>query len=572
MSEYYPIFLEYKSMISVLFVDDNTDLFGQIRSFLEKAGDIRLDNARSIKQAIEKIKGRTYDVILSYEQMPEVNGIEFVSDMDGIEFLKYLKSSGNPTPVILICRRAPQKLAIEEVMIGTEITIPKSGDIRPQLLEMVTLIKQTMLRRKAEREVKTQNDQLTAILSASPLGIFQVHNRVITWVNPQFAEMLGYENPFLVGKDLASIFKSPEDCDRTLQELRISRTSRGFGKAECSLLKKDQSCLASQVQVLASDPRDIDKGGTFVVTDISERRRIADALKESEARYREVLLNTQSIIIRMDTRGNITFFNNFALTFFDYTSDDIIGKNVVGTIVPEKARGGHDLSMMANDLGFNAEGYAVNVNENIRRNGDRVWIAWINKAIRDEQGHIIEILCIGNDITDRKRNGEVRISTDTWKDIVVAETDVKEEVFDAVFHISTEISIEGREGKSVGTTFLIGDADNVMAKSRQISINAFEGQKPESRMITNQDIKENIKEFAQLDGAFVIDGSGYIRAQSRYITVDTSTVSLPKGMGTRHNSVAAMTQVTNAVGIVVSQSGGGITIFKNGLILKKITL
>ncbi len=559
-------------MISVLFVDDNTDLFGQIRSFLEKAGDIRLDNARSIKQAIEKIKGRTYDVILSYEQMPDVNGIEFVSDMDGIEFLKYLKSSGNQTPVILICRRGPQKLAIEEVMIGTEITIPKSGDIRPQLFEMVTLIKQTMLRRKAEREVKVQNDQLTAILSASPLGIFQVQNRVITWVNPQFAEMLGFENPYLVGKDLGMVFKSPEDYDRTLQELRISRTSRGFGKAECSLLKKDHSCIAVQVQVLSSDPRDIDKGGTFVVTDVSEKRRIADALKESEARYREVLLNTQSIIIRMDTRGNITFFNNFALTFFDYTSEDIIGKNVVGTIVPEKARGGHDLSMMANDLGFNAEGYAVNVNENIRRNGDRVWIAWINKAIRDEQGHVIEILCIGNDITDRKRSGEVRISTDTWKDIVVAETDVKEEVFDAVFHISTEISIEGREGKSVGTTFLIGDADNVMAKSRQISINAFEGQKPESRMITNQDIKENIKEFAQLDGAFVIDGSGYIRAQSRYITVDTSTVSLPKGMGTRHNSVAAMTQVTNAVGIVVSQSGGGITIFKNGLILKKITL
>jgi DNA integrity scanning protein DisA with diadenylate cyclase activity len=228
--------------------------------------------------------------------------------------------------------------------------------------------------------------------------------------------------------------------------------------------------------------------------------------------------------------------------------------------------------MMANDLGFNAEGYAVNVSENVRRNGDRVWIAWINKAIRNEKGHIIEILCIGNDITDRKRTGEVRISTDTWKDIVVADTDIKEEVFDAVFHICTEISIEGREGKSVGTTFLIGDAENVMAKSRQISLNAFEGQKPESRLITNHDIKENIKEFAQLDGAFVIDGNGYIEAQSRYITVDTSNVTLPKGMGTRHNSVAAMTQVTNAVGIVVSQSGGGLTIFKNGMILKKITI
>ena len=559
-------------MISVLFVDDNTDLFGQIRSFLEKAGDIRLDNARSIKQAIEKIKGRTYDVIVSYEQIPEVNGIEFMSDMNGIEFLQYLKSLGNTTPIILLCRRGNNKIAVEEVTIGAEISLPKSGDIRPYLLEMVTVIKQTMLRRKAEREIKVQNEQLTAILSATPLGIFQVRNHLMTWVNQQFPEMLGYEESYLVGKEMQSIFKTPEDFEQVCHELLIKRNSQGLGRTECNLLKKNNSTLACQLQVQMVDQRDIGKGGTFVVTDISERRKIADALKESEAKYREVLQNTQSIIIRMDTSGNITFFNHFALSFFDYTSDEVIGKNVIGTIVPQKARSGHDLSMMANDLGFNAEGYAVNVSENVRRNGDRVWIAWINKAIRDEQGHIIEILCIGNDITDRRRNGEVRISTDTWKDIVIAETDVKEEVFDAVFHICTEISIEGREGKSVGTTFLLGDADNVMAKSRQISLNAFEGQKPESRSITNQDIKENIKEFAQLDGAFVIDGDGYIRAQSRYITVDTSNVTLPKGMGTRHNSVAAMTQVTNTVGIVVSQSGGGITIFKNGLILKKITL
>jgi diadenylate cyclase len=559
-------------MISVLFVDDNSDLFGQIRSFLEKAGDVRVDNARSLKQAIEKIKGRTYDVIISYDQMPEVNGIEFMSDMNGIEFLQYLKSLGNTTPVILLSRKRNNRIAVEEVSLGAEINLPKNGDIRPYLMEMVTVIKQAVLRRKAEREIKMQNEQLTAILSATPLGIFQVRNNIVTWMNQQFAEMLGYEESSLMGKEILSIFKTPEEYDQVCHDLQIKRSSQGFGRAECTFQKKNDSSLTCQLQVQLVDPHDSGKGGTFVVTDISERRKIADALKESEAKYREVLQNTQSIIIRMDTLGNITFFNHFALSFFDYPSDEVIGKNVIGTIVPQKTRTGHDLSMMANDLGFNAEGYAVNVSENVRRNGDRVWIAWINKAIRDDKGHIIEILCIGNDITDRKRNGEIRISTDTWKDIVIADTDVKEEVFDAVFHISTEISIEGREGKSVGTTFLLGDADNVMTKSRQISLNAFEGQKPESRIVTNQDIKENIKEFAQLDGAFVIDGEGYIRAQSRYITVDTSNVTLPKGMGTRHNSVAAITQVTNTVGIVVSQSGGGITIFKNGLILKKITL
>ena len=559
-------------MISVLFVDDGTELFTQIRTFLEKAGDIRIDSAHSLKQAAETIKGRAYDVIVSYEQVPEVNGIEFVADMNGIEFLKYLKSVGNPPPVILLCRRGATKIAVEEVANATELTLPKNTDIRPQLAELVTMVKQTMLRKKGEREQKAQNEQLATILSATPLGIFQTRNGIIQWVNRRLALMLGYEESQLVGKDVRVLVKTPEEFDQLFRELQIQRDPQGFGYAECSLVRKDGSPLACRIQVQMLDPRDLLKGATFIVTDISEEKKMADALKASEARYREVLQNTQSIIIRMDTQGVITFFNSYALTFFDYNADEVIGKNVVGTIVSGKAKGGHDLSIMANDLGFNAEGYAVNVNENVRRNGDRVFIAWINKAIRDEKGHIVEILCIGNDITDRKRGGEVRISTDTWKDIVVADTDIREDVFDTVFHISTEVSLEGREGKAVGTTFLIGDSRNVLAKSRQIMLNAFEGHDAESRRVTNPDLKENIKEFAQLDGAFVISGDGFIEASGRYITVDTSNVSLPKGMGTRHNSVAAITAVTNAVGIVVSQSGGGITIFKNGQILKKITL
>ena len=559
-------------MISVLFVDDNTDLLVQIRTFLEKTGEMRVEPARSIKQAIEKLKGRTFDVIVSYEQIPEVNGIEFVSDMNGIEFLKYLKSQGNTTPVLLLGRRGGNKVALQEVYNGIEITLPKSGDPRQYLVEIVSLIKQTTLRKKAERELRIQNEQLATILSATPLGIFQVRNGLLEWVNRPFLSMLGFEESTLIGKEVKSLFRTPEEYDQVCREFLIRRDSRWLGYSECRLLKKDGSFLPVHLQVNPLDPRDTTKGGTFIATDITEKRKVTEALKESEAKYRDVLQNSQSIIIRMDTQGTITFFNLYALTFFDYTSDDVIGRNVVGTIVPQKSRVQHDLSMMANDLGFNAEGYAVNVNENVRRNGDRVWIAWINKAIRDEQGRITEILCIGNDITDRKRSGQVRISTDSWKDLVVGDTDIREDIFDAVFHICTEISIEGREGKPVGTTFLIGDTANVLEKSRQIILNPFEGHRPELRVITNPELKENIKALAQLDGAFVITGDGFVEAVGRYITVDTSGVSLPPGMGTRHNSVAAITAVTKAVGIVVSQSGGGITVFRDGRILKKITL
>jgi PAS domain S-box-containing protein len=560
-------------MIAVLFVDDNSELMALARSVLEKSGEIRLDSVRSTKQALEKLKNRMYDVIVCYEQVPDVNGIEFVSDMNGIEFLKYLKSQGNTTPFIMLARRSQNKVVIADVMNGTELPVPKGSDARMQLVDLVMLVKQTMLRRKADREIKAQNEQLTAILSATPLGIFQMRNHVLEWVNRPLCGMLGYEENQMVGKDIRIIFHTAEECEQVLRDLQIKRDTAGAGRVECDLVAKDKTPVPCQVRVLALDPGDVAKGGTFIVTDISDRRKLANSLKESEAKYREMVQNTQSVIIRIDTQGTITFFNTFALSFFDYSPEQVIGKNVVGTIIPRKTRSGHDLSMMANDLGFNAEGYAINVMENIRRNGDRVWIAWINKAIRDEEGRIVEVLCIGNDITDRRRgSSEVRISTDTWKDQVVADTDVREDVFDAVFHICTEISVEGREGKAVGTTFLIGDAENVMGKSRQIMLNSFEGHPPEMRIVTNPDLKENIKEFAQLDGAFVVTGDGFITASGRYITVDTSCVNLPKGMGTRHNSVAAITDMTKAVGIVVSQSGGGITIFKNGQILKKISL
>jgi diadenylate cyclase len=559
-------------MFSVLFVDDSSDLFIRIRTYLEKSGEIRVDSAHSLKQATEKLKSRNYDLIFSYDQMPDVNGIEFVSEMNGIEFVKYLRSSGNGTPVILLSRKTNGRIALVDVSVASEMTVPLTGDLRTPLAEIVTLIKQSILRKKTERDTKAQNDQLATILAATPLGIFQVQNSTILWANNRIATMLGYNETYLIGKDLATLFTTPEEYAQFCREIQHRQDSRGFGQAECALLKKDKTFQPCLIQVQMLDSRDITRGGTFIVTDTTEKKAISEALRKSEAKYRDLLANTQSIIVRMDLQGTITFFNTYALAFFDYASEDVIGKNVVGTIVSEKSRSGHDLSMVADDLGFNADGYAVNVSENIRRNGDRVWIAWINKAIRDEKGHIVEILCIGNDITDRKRDGVVRISTDTWKDVVVTDTDVADIVFDAVFHICTEISIEGREGKAVGTTFLIGDIKHVLEKSRQIILNPFEGHPPESRIITNPGLKENIKALAPLDGAFIISGDGFVESVGRYITVDSSNVALPPGMGTRHNSVAAITSVTKCVGIVVSQSGGGITVFRDGRIVKKITL
>ncbi len=151
---------------------------------------------------------------------------------------------------------------------------------------------------------------------------------------------------------------------------------------------------------------------------------------------------------------------------------------------------------------------------------------------------------------------------------ITSGTNIQDVVLKSVVEIAAEISNEGREGKPIGTAFIIGDSKTVLSKSKQLVLNPFEGHSYEKRLITNPEIRENIKEFAQLDGAFVISNDGFIECAGRYLTADAD-INLPEGFGTRHSSVAAVTMVTNAVGVVVSQSGG-IRIIKKGRIEAKI--
>ena len=139
--------------------------------------------------------------------------------------------------------------------------------------------------------------------------------------------------------------------------------------------------------------------------DITERKSAHDALRESEQKYRELVETANSIILRLDREGRIVFFNEYAQRFFGYKDDEILGRSAVGTIVPEVDSSGRDLTQMIRDLCTYPERFANNQNENVRRNGERVWIAWTNKLVFDDQREITGLLCIGNDVTKRKRGG-----------------------------------------------------------------------------------------------------------------------------------------------------------------------
>ena len=140
--------------------------------------------------------------------------------------------------------------------------------------------------------------------------------------------------------------------------------------------------------------------------DMTQHKRADEALRESEEKYRDLVQNANSIIIRWDMDGNFTFFNEFAETFFGFSQSEVIGKNVMGTIVPHTDRSGNDLAAMVEDIKRHPDRYKTNVNENVRKNGERVWISWSNKAVRDKHGKMVEVLAVGNDVTKQKRAEE----------------------------------------------------------------------------------------------------------------------------------------------------------------------
>lgn len=144
-------------------------------------------------------------------------------------------------------------------------------------------------------------------------------------------------------------------------------------------------------------------------------------LVENERKYRELVEHANSIILRWRSDGSIVFLNEYGLRFFGYTAEEMVGRHVVGTIVPDSGSDGHDLRQLIEQITEDPLAFEQNVNENMRRDGTRVWVAWTNRLVRDERGQIVEILSVGTDVTGRRKADEAIRALDADLERRVAE-------------------------------------------------------------------------------------------------------------------------------------------------------
>ncbi|ATB32565.1 DNA integrity scanning protein DisA nucleotide-binding domain protein [Melittangium boletus] len=144
------------------------------------------------------------------------------------------------------------------------------------------------------------------------------------------------------------------------------------------------------------------------------------------------------------------------------------------------------------------------------------------------------------------------------------------QVVDALIQLALQIGQEGFEGHPIGTILTIGDHTSVMEKSRQMTINPFQGLSESERNVLDPKIREAIKNFSVLDGSFVIREDGVVLAAGRYLSASDEAVKIPLGLGARHAAAASITSTTKSIALVVSQTSGAVRLFKGGNIVLEL--
>jgi diadenylate cyclase len=138
-------------------------------------------------------------------------------------------------------------------------------------------------------------------------------------------------------------------------------------------------------------------------------------------------------------------------------------------------------------------------------------------------------------------------------------------VMDAMIDLAVSIGVEGWEGRPVGALFVVGDSNTVMEKSRQLTLNPFQGYSEDEKNIMNPDVRHALHAFAVLDGAFIVREDGVVVAAGRYLNFDEEKeVDVPLGLGARHMAAAGISRDTEAIAIVVSQTSGSVRVFRHG--------
>lgn len=236
---------------------------------------------------------------------------------------------------------------------------------------------------------------------------------ILMYQSPSIERITGYKPETFLGKGEEAFYNivHPDDREHFRKHLKPENHPRNdLTSCQYRIITKSET-----IKWVETISRPIfDRNGDLLgyrgnTRDITERKLAQEALKENEREYRTIVSNANSVIVKYDMEGRITFFNRFAEELFGFSEEEVIGKRGIETINrarTEEER--EETERMLRELLTKTEEYTYNENNNYRQDGSEYWMAWTNAPLYNNRGEKTGILCIGNDIT-KQREAELAV-------------------------------------------------------------------------------------------------------------------------------------------------------------------
>jgi two-component system, cell cycle sensor histidine kinase and response regulator CckA len=274
--------------------------------------------------------------------------------------------------------------------------------------------RELMERKRAQEALRLSEERFRTLVETASDWIWEVDAAGrYTYASPQVKQLLGFDPEEIMGKEPAD-FMPPEEAlrVRAMFSLMAQHKLPISSFENINFHKNGQRLVLETSGVPILDAAGNLTGYRGIDRNVTQRKQADLAIRENERKYRELVENANCIILRWNPQGQVTFLNEFGQVFFGFAESDILGQHVIGTIVPQNESTGRDLRPLMDQICADPKAFQHNVNENMRRDGNRVWISWTNKAVFDAQGHLVEVLSVGTDITERRKAEQ---ETAEWK-------------------------------------------------------------------------------------------------------------------------------------------------------------
>ena len=302
-------------------------------------------------------------------------------------------------------------------MLDIAVSAALFRDDKNRPIGMVVNLRDVSDQKKAELAMRESEERFRSISANALDGIIMLdHLGVVSFFNPAAEKIFGYTAKEIIGRRLHDLLV-PEAAHDQYRSAFANFQETGHGKAigrtlEMVAKKKDGRLFPVELSVSAMQLQG-QWHSIGIVRDITQRLAAQNALRASEAKYRELVQQARNIIIRFDLTGKITFCNEYAVDFVGKSEKELIGRTVDPGILPLPEDGTKDMGLIISDLCAGAERSWYSESLVVRSNGPPAWIGWTSQAVTGESGEVEEILTIGLDLTEKKTTEEALINSES---------------------------------------------------------------------------------------------------------------------------------------------------------------